>query len=69
MVKVGDSEALQIWCDDEGMNILTKKLEEVRKLGPARHVHLYVGQHLDLETPFKGPAISEVIIDFDLPPE
>lgn len=69
MVKAGDSEALQVWCDDAGMNILIKKLEAVRKLGPAQHVHLYAGQALDLETPFKTPGIPEVIIDFDLPPE
>jgi len=65
MVKSGDSQALQIWCDEEGLKILTRKLEEVRK----GHVHLYAGQHLDLETPFKTPGIPEVIIDFDQPPE
>jgi hypothetical protein len=69
MVKVGDSDALQVWCDDAGMNILIKKLEAVRKLGPTHHIHLYAGQDLDLETPFKTPAIAEVIIDFDRPPE
>jgi len=64
MVKSGNSEALQIWCDEEGLKILTKKLEEVRKCG---HLHLYPGQDLDLETPFKTPGIPEVMIDFDRP--
>jgi hypothetical protein len=69
MVKVGGSEALQIWCDDEGMNILLKTLETVRKLGPGNHVHLRGGQHLDPETPFGTPGISEIIIDFERSPE
>jgi hypothetical protein len=69
MVRVGDSQALQIWCDEEGLNILTRTLEAVRERGPTHHVHLYAGQHLDLEMPFKTAAIPEVIIDFDRPPE
>lgn len=57
-------KAIQICCDDEGLNRFIAMLEKLR--GTATHIHLcspaHGGNELNEENPWGTKAVSEVII-------
>jgi hypothetical protein len=59
IVKAGTAPAIQICCDNEGLDLLFRTLEDVRRIG---HVHLLAPMELSAKTPFGKDAILEVII-------
>jgi hypothetical protein len=60
---IEQGSVIQIYCDQEGLQILKNRLEDAARLG---HVHIRSlrsgGNDLNLETPWGKPAIGEVII-------
>lgn len=58
-------KAIQICCDDEGMAVLIKALEDVRTEG---HLHLRTpengGRELNEKDPWGIKAIGEVMLDW-----
>jgi hypothetical protein len=63
IVQSGTANAIQIYCDDDGLNVLIRGLERVRQHG---HLHLRSpsngGRELNEDTPFGREAIREVIV-------
>jgi hypothetical protein len=60
IVESGNSKAIQIYADDEGLTALANILEKVRQTGG--HLHLMSGVELAERSPYGTPAIPEVII-------
>jgi hypothetical protein len=64
IVQLPKNQAIQIYCDDEGLATLKHALERVAQLG---HLHLRSipgGKELSEHTPFGDTAIQEVIITY-----
>jgi hypothetical protein len=65
---VGEGNAIQIHCDQEGMEILNAALADVVGKAPG-HIHLRGrsagGSALSETSPFGDPAAAEVIIDYN----
>jgi hypothetical protein len=65
IVQPEKAQAIQIYCDDEGLATLKRALERVAELG---HLHLLSrpngGKELSEQTPFGDAAIQEVIITY-----
>ena len=56
-----DGQKVQIFCDQDGMEILQKALASLVKHGG--HTHL-MEPHLSVVTPFGDRAVGEVVIDY-----
>jgi len=59
------AQAIQIYCDDEGLAELRRALDRITQIG---HLHLYSrtngGKELAEQTPLGDKAIQEVIITY-----
>jgi hypothetical protein len=59
------AQAIQIYCDDDGLAVLKEALERVLRVG---HLHLLSpangGKELSELTPFGRESIQEVIITY-----
>lgn len=68
---VNDAKAIQICCDDEGIDRLVAALRRLR--GTATHLHLLApsagGRELSDKCPFGEDAVPEVIISSGCDPK
>jgi hypothetical protein len=64
--KIKQSGALQVYVDQQGLELLIRGIDDARRHG---HTHLCTptngGNALDERTPFGDEAIGEVIIDWE----
>ena len=66
IIQSGNSTAIQVHIDEQGLAILVERIKDARQFG---HVHLCTaangGKELDEETPIGHKAVGEVIVDWE----